>query len=126
MLNKPLCCLLLGLALGSTGSHGASLASGKLLFSSYCYLCHGSGGKGDGRMAKLMETKPANLSISVLEDSQLAEIIRLGGKNVGRSVQMPAWGDQFDDKQITSLILFINNLKRREALAVREAAEEGS
>jgi mono/diheme cytochrome c family protein len=36
---------------------------GRRLYVSYCQLCHGTGGKGDGPLAKEMQISPADLII---------------------------------------------------------------
>ncbi|MCV6620396.1 MAG: c-type cytochrome [Cellvibrionaceae bacterium] len=84
---------------------------GQELFANFCFLCHGQQGKGDGRMAKLLQTAPANLRKSQLDNKALAEIIRKGGAGVNRSEQMPAWGDQFTAIDVQSLVLFIKSLQ---------------
>ncbi len=62
-------------------------------------------------MAKLLQTRPANLTVTILTDKKMAAVIRDGGANAGLSEQMPAWGDQFTAIEIQSLVLFINSLK---------------
>lgn len=86
---------------------------GQELFANFCFLCHGQQGKGDGRMAKLLQTAPANLRKSQLDNKALAEIIRKGGAGVNRSEQMPAWGDQFTAIDVQSLVLFIKSLQEK-------------
>ena len=40
----------------------ASLERGKKLYGQYCALCHGDQGRGDGKVAANLNTKPANLA----------------------------------------------------------------
>ena len=38
---------------------------GRRLFVSYCQLCHGTAGKGDGPLAKVMKISPADLTTTI-------------------------------------------------------------
>ncbi|MBT3204963.1 MAG: c-type cytochrome [Gammaproteobacteria bacterium] len=90
---------------------------GRKLFVSYCQLCHGTEGKGDGPLAKAMKITPADLTITVRarSDTILKKIITGRGKQTitGRdrhniiSDAMPEWQDIFDDNQINSLIAYL-------------------
>ena len=57
---------------------------GRRLYVSYCMLCHGPEGKGDGPLAKVMEIKPADLSTTVRSrsDTILTKIITGEGRQV--------------------------------------------
>lgn len=52
-----------------------ALADGRIEFQMYCRTCHGDSGKGDGKMASILTTKPADLT-------------RISSKNGG---QFPFW-----------------------------------
>jgi len=90
---------------------------GRKLFVSYCQLCHGAEGKGDGALAKAMKIKPANLTTTVRSrsDTILKKIITGQGKQTitGRdrhnllSDAMPEWKDVFSESQINSLIAYL-------------------
>ena len=41
---------------------------GSIAFRTYCVLCHGTAGKGDGRAAKMYTPRPANLTVSPFPD----------------------------------------------------------
>lgn len=84
---------------------------GEEIFSSRCILCHGKEGDGKGRMAKILQTPPANLIVSQLSDDDLKAIITNGGESVGRSSNMPAWGPQFSTDEINSIIIFIKSIR---------------
>ena len=90
---------------------------GRKLFVSYCQLCHGTEGKGDGPLAKAMKITPADLTITVRarSDTILKKIITGRGKQTitGRdrhniiSDAMPEWQDIFNDNQINALIAYL-------------------
>lgn len=89
-----------------------SVPSGKELFSSRCTLCHGSTGLGDGRLAKIITSPPpANLTLSKADSRYIRNIIFFGGERMGRSSQMPPWGDEFNQSEIDSLVNYVQSLQ---------------
>jgi mono/diheme cytochrome c family protein len=90
----------------------ASVVRGGIVYRTYCVLCHGSDGKGDGRAAKMYHPKPANLTVSPFNDEYKELIIRRGGTGVGRSAFMPPWGDELSDEQIHDLVSFLRELRK--------------
>lgn len=95
---------------------------GRRLYVSYCMLCHGPEGKGDGPLAKVMEIKPADLSTTVRSrsDTILTKIITGEGRQTitGRdrhnllNETMPEWKDVFSDTQVQALIAYLRFLSR--------------
>lgn len=95
---------------------------GRSLYVSYCLLCHGVEGKGDGPLAKAMEISPADLTTTVRSrsDTVLLKIITgEGGQTItGRdrhnliSDAMPEWKNIFDKTQLTSLIAYLRFMGR--------------
>jgi mono/diheme cytochrome c family protein len=90
----------------------ASVIRGSIAFRTYCVLCHGVTGKGDGRAAKMYTPRPANLTVSPFPDQYKEMIIRGGGVSVGRSAFMPPWGDELTDEQIHDLVVFLRELRK--------------
>ena len=90
----------------------AAVIRGSIAFRTYCVLCHGATGKGDGRAAKMYTPKPANLTVSPFPDQYKEMIIRGGGPAVGRSPFMPPWGDELTDEQIHDLVAFLRELRK--------------
>ena len=91
----------------------AAIVRGRIVFQTFCILCHGADGEGDGRAAKIHNPKPANLTLRFLSDDQKEIIIRDGGASVGRSAVMPAWGEHLTDEQISDVIAFLRKINRR-------------
>ena len=93
---------------------------GRRLYVSYCQLCHGTGGKGDGPLAKAMKISPADLTTTVRSrsDTILTKIITGEGRQTitGRdrhnllSDAMPEWKDVFSESQVKALIAYLRFL----------------
>ena len=95
---------------------------GRRLYVSYCLLCHGPDGKGDGPLAIKMQISPANLNTTVRSrsDTILTKIITGKGRQTitGRdrhnllSEAMPDWKDVFSESQVQALIAYLRFLGR--------------
>ena len=93
---------------------------GRRLYVSYCQLCHGTGGKGDGPLAKKMQISPADLATTVRSrsDTILTKIITGEGRQTitGRdrhnllSDAMPEWKAIFSESQVKALIAYLRFL----------------
>ncbi len=93
---------------------------GRRLYVSYCQLCHGTGGKGEGPLAKAMKISPADLTTTVRSrsDTILMKIITGDGRQTvtGRdrhnllSEAMPEWKNVFNESQIKALIAYLRFL----------------
>lgn len=78
-------------------------AKGKVTYRIYCSNCHGAEGKGDGKLAKLLTVKPADLTdlIQKKDDGEFpAERVRAAidgrAEVAGHGFRdMPVWGDAF-------------------------------
>lgn len=90
----------------------AAVIRGSIAYRTYCVLCHGVSGKGDGRAAKMYTPRPANLTVSPFPDQYKEMIIRGGGPAVGRSAFMPPWGDELTDEQIRDLVSFLRVVRK--------------
>ncbi len=93
-------------------SGDAAVIRGGIAFRTYCVLCHGANGKGDGRASKMYTPRPANLTVSPFNDKYKEMIIRGGGASVGRSAYMPPWGEELTEEQITDLVAFLRELRK--------------
>jgi len=91
----------------------AAVVRGSIAFHTYCVLCHGANGEGNGRAAAQYVPQPANLTVSVLSDEQKERIIRGGGASVGRSSFMPPWGQELTAEQIKDLLAFLRTINLR-------------
>ncbi len=119
---RTLLLLTLLTTLASTASANPPPAyEGRKLYVSYCQLCHGSGGEGDGPLAKAMKITPANLTTTIRSRSEtiLRKIIKGGQQTItGRdrhnllSDAMPEWENVFSEQQIDALIAWLRFLSR--------------
>ncbi len=90
---------------------------GRLLFTSYCLICHGPDGKGNGPLSVKMNIKPADLTVTVRtrSDTILKKIISGAGRQTitGRdrhnliSQAMPEWENILSEQEIRSLIAYL-------------------
>jgi mono/diheme cytochrome c family protein len=90
----------------------AAVVRGGIVYRTYCVLCHGAGGRGDGRAARMYTPRPADLTVSPFPDAYKEMIIRGGGASVGRSSFMPPWGDELTDEQIRDLVAFLREVRK--------------
>ena len=122
-MNKNVIYLLLILVSLSSFKLMASNASayeGRKLYVSYCQLCHGTQGRGDGPLAKAMKITPADLTTTVRSrsDTILTKIITGEGRQTitGRdrhnllSETMPEWKEVFSESQVRALIAYLRFL----------------
>lgn len=88
------------------------LKIGQQIYSTRCVLCHGDFGEGDGRMSKVIKTPPPyDLTSSRMPDEYLRQIITKGGEALGRSKQMPPWGDQLTPTDINAVIEHLKRIR---------------
>ncbi|MGH7481682.1 MAG: c-type cytochrome, partial [Longimicrobiales bacterium] len=89
-------------------------AGGPGLYRTYCAHCHGASGKGDGWNARFLPTPPTAHADSMLmagrSDDALFDAIHAGGRIMGRSARMPAFGGLLDAGQIRDLVDYLRVL----------------
>jgi len=106
-----------------------SAASGEEMFNTYCAVCHGKGGKGDGPAASEFKIPPANLTLLAQKHdgkypaAYVAEVIQTGPRDAKAhgSKDMPVWGTLFksigDDAQtrlrIHNLSAYVETLQAK-------------
>lgn len=104
--------------LGSAGaSAAADVERGRKTYQELCAKCHGSAGKGDGKEAATLSTKPKDLTdctrMAAFSDDQLFAIAKQGGAAKNLSKDMPPYGDALEDDEIRDTVAFIRSLCRR-------------
>ena len=116
--------ILLCMTLSDLSANPPPAYEGSRLYVSYCQLCHGTKGKGDGTLAKAMQIRPADLTTTVRSrsDTILKKIITGQGRQTitGRdrhnllSDAMPEWRDVFSESEIEALIAYLRFLSKED------------
>lgn len=82
-----------------------------------CVDCHGETGKGDGKKAKDLKTKPANYTdcaaMAKLDDDYLFKITKEGGEAMGKGKGMPDFGKAYDDEEIHDLVAYVRSFCKK-------------
>ena len=91
----------------------AVVAEGEELYATYCALCHGEAGTGDGQLASFYRRMPDLTAPHVLAypDGFVYAIIREGGRN------MPRLGDALSVGERWALVHYLGTLGRSEPAA---------
>jgi mono/diheme cytochrome c family protein len=114
--------LLLG-GLFATQAIAADVGAGAKLFADRCAGCHGSGGTGGGMGIRFLAflrggERPLDFTdaaaMSAWSENRLALVITEGGRAVGRSALMPAYGAELSRDQVTDLVAYVRSLARRD------------
>ena len=99
------------LFLSAQPTEAADSAKGQEVYNTYCALCHGPTGLGDGVGAAALDPKPRDLSsAAILEtytDEFLVNVITNGGMAVGKSPAMPPWGGIVSPEDIENVVAHI-------------------
>ncbi|MGA8528413.1 MAG: cytochrome c [Acidobacteriaceae bacterium] len=76
-----------------------SAASGKQMYSTYCAVCHGVDGRGNGPAASAMKAQPTDLTTLAKDnggrfpDSHIVSVLQFGIETSAHGSQdMPVWG----------------------------------
>lgn len=78
---------------------------GGIVYKAYCILCHGERGDGLGRAAKLYGA--ANMEIKLQTPQYFEKVVRGGGEAVGKSPNMPKWGEELSEEQIGDVVAYL-------------------
>lgn len=96
------------------GAAAAEPPTGEVLYQSRCAPCHGVDGGGDGFNAPFLPVPPVahsdSAAMSLRPDDTLYDGIHAGGRILGRSHRMPAFGKSLDNGRIRSLVAYIRTL----------------
>jgi len=98
-----------------TGTAAAHAQDARQLYDKNCSTCHGPSGKGDGPAGKMLKPPPADLATVTKSatEADLVKIIKEGGKAVGRSAAMPAYGSKLTEDQIKELVQLVKGFSSK-------------
>lgn len=109
-----------------------SPASGKQMFTTYCAVCHGADGRGNGPAAAALKTAPTNLvqlakdNGGKFPDAHVYSVLRFGTETPSHgSMDMPIWGpalrtldhgsasaDMIEHQRIANLTAYLKTLQQ--------------
>ena len=97
------------LVLVGTGSSGAARVgpSGRQLYIAHCAACHGDGGKGDGRAACDLTTRPADLTDASIADESDRQLLR---RLSHPPKPMPSYDTLLDDAERREIVRYLRTL----------------
>jgi mono/diheme cytochrome c family protein len=106
----------------------AATTSGAEMYRTYCAVCHGKGGRGDGPLASHLVTRPSDLTTLGHRNGgsfPFEAVYRvIDGRNpIKAHGAMPAWGEAFDDsgrgadrtktrERLTQLTQYVASIQR--------------
>lgn len=92
-----------------------AIAAGQITYQTFCAVCHGPEGKGDGVAAAGLDPQPASLSdramMMELSDGYLYWRITHGGQDPPFESAMPAWEDGLGEEKIWQVIAYLRTLE---------------
>jgi mono/diheme cytochrome c family protein len=98
----------------SAADRDRDVEAGRATYATYCAVCHGESGRGDGASATAFATKPFDFTqgrlTNSLPDEFLAKIIRDGGPAYGLAPTMPPFNRALSQAQIDQVIAYIRTL----------------
>ena len=106
------------IAAAATGGDDEAAARGAVTYRVYCASCHGASAHGDGKLAKSLTTKPADLTTlarkngGVFPAARVREVID-GREEVAQhgDRDMPVWGASLEAAKIDDLVAYIASIQ---------------
>lgn len=98
-----------------------ALARGEFVFNTYCNLCHGAGGEGDGPVASRGFPTPASLlaaNARDMADGTIFHIVTYGQGN------MPGHASQITTEDRWKVAIWVRHLQREAGPVIEERIEE--
>ena len=92
-------------------SHPPDMARGKKVFQTYCEVCHGQSGRGDGRVVQRGFPAPPSLLFGKalnMKDGHIFYIITVGFR------KMPPYASQIDPADRWQVIAYVRSLQRKQ------------
>ena len=114
-----------GVEIPKSPQHAVSPANGKRIYTSYCMLCHGLSGQGDGPLAEQLKPKPAVLADpKITGAAETTAFDNFQVINVGiAGTAMRSWTDVLSENDIWDVTYFIRNFSKKGAAPVIVVAD---
>lgn len=105
---------------------GENLLVGKRLFNSYCALCHGEDGKGQGVLSKKLKTKNpiADLTADKYQSKSVEDLLRLIQGYNRDATMMPKWEQVIPERNLRHVAAYVLALTQTD-LRMRGDARRG-
>jgi mono/diheme cytochrome c family protein len=107
----------LALVVTAGAARAADLSGAESNYKDSCVDCHGESGKGDGKKAADLKTKPANYTdcaaMAKFDDDYLFKTIKTGGEAMGKGKGMPDFGKAYDDDEIKALVAYVRTFCKK-------------
>jgi mono/diheme cytochrome c family protein len=118
-------------------ANAGEVAQGRAAYLQYCATCHGLGGEGNGPMARILTTPPANLRLlserygNPLPEKRIAQFIDGRAEVEAHGPRdMPVWGERLsaesagDERQtrvlIAKLVAYLQSIQTGPKIASRD------
>jgi mono/diheme cytochrome c family protein len=92
------------------------LDAGRRMFEASCTACHGMNGRPnpDDPVSRALDPPPADLGDPLFNSREPARdwelVVAHGGRALGLSEQMPAWGSTYTDQEIAAIVAYVKTL----------------
>jgi mono/diheme cytochrome c family protein len=84
---------------------------GKMIYERHCVVCHGSEGKGDGELSRVLRSLPTDFTSAAFKNKSDREVLDAIDDGVMGSA-MPAWKGSFSEEEMREVVAYIRSLAR--------------
>ena len=106
-------CLVVGVCLSTGFAASARAEEAKVIWAKTCAACHGKDGKGDTKMGKKVDVKDYTeaKTWADFKEEKAIKSVKEGIKDDKGKERMKAYGEQFSEEEIKSLVAFMREFK---------------
>jgi mono/diheme cytochrome c family protein len=106
-----LCVAALAVGLISSLTSSAIAEDAAQNYQTFCALCHGPSGGGDGAGAATLQVRPRNFTdcgrMRRVSEEEAYNVIRNGGAAANLSADMPPWRDSLTEDETRALVRYV-------------------
>ncbi len=100
-----------GYTFAADNSGDAAATRGHIVYDKFCAKCHGVNADGRGKDSWKYKPAPTNFHVAGSARPYMEDVTRKGGKGVGRSEDMPDWGDDLSAEQLQDVVSYIMSVR---------------